>query len=443
MGWNWKRSVARTHHVFSLGFLGAASWTPWKKTTSQGCKKALLIGINYGKDLTGPQKDVGRMKRILIEKYGYKERDIVVLTDRADVCEKLQPTQENIMRELTAFLTGQQPGDRFFFMFAGHADQKKAEDINSDEEDGMDERIVPSDALADDGTVIDDKVIKDDVLKDYLVNRLHPNNRLIAIFDSCHSGTLLDLPHHRCNRVTSSLSRVRRTIRRGREIFTFPAVTRTSHKRSRSDDTLQGVPSLSKYGPSQSGSIIDSRSLLGSVRRTIRRGRTIITIRSVKASRLPSHTRGYSDETLKEAPPRPKPKRTCSGYCPRIEKSNQYVLCISACKDDQTMYENNTGTSLCMIITELLENDPCPTLKAFMRKTGEALESHGKQLEEQWVEYEKKQTQWKRTTGLAPNPAPSPSPSPASSRIFRKSEYIAKPQISSRYPLRMRDVLRP
>ncbi|EIM89372.1 uncharacterized protein STEHIDRAFT_167179 [Stereum hirsutum FP-91666 SS1] len=41
--------------------------------------------------------------------------------------------------------------------------------------------------------------IVDDDLRKHLVDPLPTGSRLTAIFDSCHSGTMLDLPHYRCN----------------------------------------------------------------------------------------------------------------------------------------------------------------------------------------------------------------------------------------------------
>lgn len=180
-------------------------------------KKALLIGICYRQDdeyldLTLPWQDVDRLKDLLIKKYGYHEDHVIVMTDSFTVDERLRPTHENISRELQAFLAAQTLGDQYLFHYAGHSYQQASDDEG--EEDGKDEFILPCDAYSNGKVVDEKKAIVDDFLKEYLVVPLLPENRLVAIFDSCHSATLLDLPHHRCNRVYALTSRWRRTVRR-------------------------------------------------------------------------------------------------------------------------------------------------------------------------------------------------------------------------------------
>jgi len=76
-------------------------------------------------------------------------------------------------------------GDRFFFYFAGHGDQVKDED--GDEPDGLDQTILPVDH-AKNGQIVDDKIYE------LIVKNLPFNSFLTAVVDSCHSGTILDLP---------------------------------------------------------------------------------------------------------------------------------------------------------------------------------------------------------------------------------------------------------
>lgn len=69
---------------------------------------------------------------------------------------------------------------------AGHGGQTP--DLNGDEEDGYDEVIYPVDFRVA-GHIVDDEMHR------ILVKSLSPGVRLTAIFDSCHSGSALDLPY--------------------------------------------------------------------------------------------------------------------------------------------------------------------------------------------------------------------------------------------------------
>ena len=69
---------------------------------------------------------------------------------------------------------------------AGHGGQIK--DLDEDAENSYDEVIYPVD-FRDVGHIVDDDMHK------IMVQPLQPGVRLTAIFDSCHSGTALDLPY--------------------------------------------------------------------------------------------------------------------------------------------------------------------------------------------------------------------------------------------------------
>jgi hypothetical protein len=68
----------------------------------------------------------------------------------------------------------------------GHGGQTK--DIDGDEDDGYDEVIYPVDFRTA-GHIVDDEMHR------IMVQPLQPGVRLTAIFDSCHSGSALDLPY--------------------------------------------------------------------------------------------------------------------------------------------------------------------------------------------------------------------------------------------------------
>ncbi|KAF7351287.1 Mitochondrial chaperone BCS1 [Mycena sanguinolenta] len=166
-------------------------------------RKALLIGITYGTSagaggyaaLKGPHADVAAMKKLLLDRYHYAESDIVVLLDSEDMAGStvpaVQPTRMNILRAIDDLVRGARKGDRFFFHYCGHTMQ--VENRSNSEEDGMDECLVPVDGEA-------NKIV-DNELRRHLVSPLPVGSSLVAVFDSCHSASLLDLAHFRCNRV--------------------------------------------------------------------------------------------------------------------------------------------------------------------------------------------------------------------------------------------------
>ncbi|KAH9939502.1 putative metacaspase [Amylocystis lapponica] len=153
-----------------------------------GKKKALCIGINYrgqSAELQGCINDAHNVQRFLIEQFGYKSDDMVILTDDSPNPRSV-PTKENMIIAMQWLVRGAQPNDSLFFHYSGHGGQTK--DLDGDEDDGYDEVIYPVDFQTN-GHIVDD------LLHDVLIKPLPPGCRLTAIFDSCHSGSALDLPY--------------------------------------------------------------------------------------------------------------------------------------------------------------------------------------------------------------------------------------------------------
>jgi len=153
-----------------------------------GRKKALCIGINYRgqqAELKGCINDALNVKRFLCTAYGYKEEDIVMLTDDARN-PRQTPTTRNIIEAMRWLVRDAKPNDSLFFHFSGHGGQTK--DRDGDEEDGYDEVIYPVDYKSS-GHIIDDQ------MHEIMVKPLPAGCRLTAIFDCCHSGSSLDLPY--------------------------------------------------------------------------------------------------------------------------------------------------------------------------------------------------------------------------------------------------------
>lgn len=153
-----------------------------------GRKKALLIGINYfgtDSELSGCINDVHNMGQFLVERYGFKQEDFVILTDDQEAPAAI-PNHENILRAMQWLVDGAQPGDNLFFVYSGHGGS--TEDEDGDEDDGMEETMCPVD-YEEAGQILDDQI------HDVMVIPLPAGARLTAVFDCCHSGSIMDLPY--------------------------------------------------------------------------------------------------------------------------------------------------------------------------------------------------------------------------------------------------------
>ncbi|KAK4960400.1 Ca(2+)-dependent cysteine protease [Elasticomyces elasticus] len=167
---------------------GAPNGYQFQYSNCTGRRKALLIGINYFSQrgqLRGCINDVKNMSTYLNQHFGYKREDMVTLTDDQQSAMS-QPTKANILRAMHWLVKDARPNDSLFFHYSGHGGQTK--DLDGDEEDGYDEVIYPVD-FRQAGHIVDDEMHR------VMVSPLQPGVRLTAIFDSCHSGSALDLPY--------------------------------------------------------------------------------------------------------------------------------------------------------------------------------------------------------------------------------------------------------
>ena len=140
-------------------------------------RKALLIGVNYygtPYQLNGCINDVQSLNEKINKLY-----EVEIITDLTNK----KPTKSVILSEFAALLESANAGDTIFFAFSGHGSYTA--DLNRDELDGKDEMIVSSDLQG----------VVDDDFKAIIRQKLKAGVTLIAIFDSCHSGTMLDLKY--------------------------------------------------------------------------------------------------------------------------------------------------------------------------------------------------------------------------------------------------------
>ncbi|XHG05343.1 hypothetical protein AWENTII_008571 [Aspergillus wentii] len=167
---------------------GAPQGYSFQYSNCTGKRKALMIGINYfGQkgQLRGCINDVKNMSTYLNQNFGYAKEDMVLLTDDQQN-PMSQPTKANILRAMHWLVKDARPNDSLFFHYSGHGGQTP--DLDGDEDDGYDEVIYPVDFRAA-GHIVDDEMHR------IMVKSLQPGVRLTAIFDSCHSGSALDLPY--------------------------------------------------------------------------------------------------------------------------------------------------------------------------------------------------------------------------------------------------------
>ena len=142
-------------------------------------KKALLVGINYigtPNELYGCINDVNSIKERINLKGFTNINTITDLTTQ-------KPNKNNILLEFKNLLVNSQAGDLLLFFYSGHGSY--ALDKNRDEKDGYDELIVSSDLQG----------IFDDELKIIIQQNLKQDVTLFAMFDSCFSGSVLDLKY--------------------------------------------------------------------------------------------------------------------------------------------------------------------------------------------------------------------------------------------------------
>jgi len=153
-------------------------------------KKALLIAINYENtqyQLNGCTNDIMLIKSIL-DKRGFLSS---IITEKSPI----KPTKDNIIKELSSFLSKAKDDDTLYIHYSGHG--SNVIDTSGDEHDRKDETIVTTDLLN----------ITDDELHTIIKENLKSKSKLFAVFDSCHSGSILDLDYIlKDNKLSSSSS---------------------------------------------------------------------------------------------------------------------------------------------------------------------------------------------------------------------------------------------
>ncbi len=151
-------------------------------------KFALQVGIDdyqYVSKLDGCVQDVFDMKAVLVQKFGFPEKNILTLTNR-------QATHEAIIAAFKTHLienARKNPNAIVVFQYSGHGSQ--ADDTNGDEPDKLDETLVSVESRDPQNKHFD---ITDDELNDLFEQLSQHTSNITFILDSCHSESASRAP---------------------------------------------------------------------------------------------------------------------------------------------------------------------------------------------------------------------------------------------------------
>jgi hypothetical protein len=151
-------------------------------------KKALIIGIGAypvesGWSTIHGDNDVPLIANALIRR-GFKPDKIVKLVNE-------QATKTNMIKSFNQFIKQAKINDSIYIHFSTHGQQ--VIDTDGDEEDGLDEAVIPFDACKTfvKGRYEGKNHLIDDELYRYLTSlrlKIGKFGTLVVVFDACHSG---------------------------------------------------------------------------------------------------------------------------------------------------------------------------------------------------------------------------------------------------------------
>lgn len=138
--------------------------------------------------LPGCHADAAAFTTLLTQRLGIPSNCIYILSDDGKPSNRGTPSKASILVSFQWMLSQCALGTRKLILYySGHGTQvADAVGAASDEADGRDEAIVPSDFIS-------AGMITDDVIFSNLTSRLPADAKLTAFFDSCNSGTVMDL----------------------------------------------------------------------------------------------------------------------------------------------------------------------------------------------------------------------------------------------------------
>ncbi|KAF7349384.1 Metacaspase type II [Mycena sanguinolenta] len=401
--------------------------------------KALLIGIRGTAtanaeypELTGPHQDVEDMRDLLIDYYGYRASDITVLIDDG-VAGHLQPTRANILKAVGDLVKGAKAGDHIYFHYCGHSMQIPNRS-NREEKEGC---LIPSDGVKQ--RIVDHELIA------VLVRPLPAGCQLVAVLDTCHSRSLLNLGHFRCNRVmvvpTCQSEGIRcRVVRCNSRMVSRTASLLPGRKVDTSSPSPSMGPSTGNVNsicrsstPRTASSSLD-RHASAEARGSGPGSRRIFTCRTSTITPGPANDgdavlSNESDDVLSPLPSKswflseeyqrcdsPGAMYDCTGRCweadqPAAEAEHTLggvvadVISLASCKDSELTYEDENGHSMTSSFVEILRRNPYQSLKEVFLSISHAMHAKAEKRHENAKKYKEEFRAWKAklTAKLAPD----------------------------------------
>ncbi|KAF9525905.1 caspase domain-containing protein [Crepidotus variabilis] len=353
----------------------------------KGKSEGGISAVSSSDKLKGPHNEVEVTRSLLIERYGYKNDDITILVDTDGQDDEFMPTKANIEKHIHLLVKDAKAGDKFYFHYSGHSTQEKTGDPR--EEDGMNEVLCTWDRQR----------IPDNDLRAWMVDKLDPHSTLYAVFDTCNSGTILDLEHYRCNKVY--LPWVNKGTRRtkSRHILAHrqhalpprvPTLNNPQAKRSTTGNMTMGSieqviqPPLPEDGPLTQEAIQQRKQSTDLAFNLSRRSvivenalgeQLVDTPRSsIDAGSTYTRPASINSEMRKYMSPI---EMFCDGWCrQRFDRRTEglpHVVCLSSCADGQKTWEDKNGSSMTSALVSLLNENPHPSFTKVLHQVNNSL----------------------------------------------------------------------
>ncbi|KAJ2520370.1 Ca(2+)-dependent cysteine protease, partial [Coemansia sp. RSA 1939] len=183
------------NNISATSFQAYRHQIPVPQSNLSGTKYALIIGINYYNESYSQTSNINgahTLKTVLVSRYGYKERNVVLLSDD-QTDSRNHPTHHTITTHIKRMMHGLQPNDSVFFYYCGFG--RLPIQLAEDHTEALssirrlrEDLILPCDFEQ-------HGAISSTYLQKHLVCGLPQSTRLTAIFNCIANDTVLGVPY--------------------------------------------------------------------------------------------------------------------------------------------------------------------------------------------------------------------------------------------------------